>query len=99
MTTTINTTSTSNIDRLGQLLALIAGLTKEADAIKDGLKNQANLSGEKEFLGDLFRAVYSETNRSTVDWKGVAKAMSIPAEVIAEHTRTTAVFSVKVTAL
>lgn len=95
MTTTINTPS--NIDRLGQLLAQIADLTKEADAIKDGLKDEANLSGAKEFLGDLFRAAYIETNRSTVDWKGVAKAMNIPAELIAEHTKTTAVFSIKVT--
>lgn len=95
MTTTINTPS--NIDRLGQLLAQIADLTKEADAIKDGLKDEANLSGAKEFLGDLFRAAYIETNRSTVDWKGVAKAMNIPAELIAEHTKTAAVFSIKVT--
>jgi hypothetical protein len=95
MTTTINTPS--NIDRLGQLLAQIAELTKEADAIKDGLKDEANLSGAKEFLGDLFRAAYIETNRSTVDWKGVAKAMNIPAELIAEHTKTAAVFSIKVT--
>lgn len=95
MTTTINTTS--NIDRLGHLLAQIADLTKEADAIKDGLKDEANLSGAKEFLGDLFRAAYVETNRSTVDWKGVAKAMNIPAELIAKHTKTTAVFSIKVT--
>ena len=95
MTTTINTPS--NIDRLGHLLAQIADLTKEADAIKDSLKDEANLSGAKEFLGDLFRAAYIETNRSTVDWKGVAKAMNIPAELIAEHTKTTAVFSIKVT--
>ncbi len=96
MTTTINTTAPSNIDRLGHLLAQIADLTKEADAIKDSLKDEANLSGAKEFLGDLFRAAYIETNRSTVDWKGVAKAMNIPAELIAEHTKTAAVFSIRV---
>lgn len=95
MNTTINTPS--NIDRLGQLLAQISDLTKEADAIKDSLKDEANLSGTKEFLGDLFRAAYIETNRSTVDWKGVAKALNIPAELIAEHTKTAAVFSIKVT--
>lgn len=99
MTTTINTTSTSNIDRLGQLLALIAGLTKEAEAIKDGLKDEANLTGAKEFRGNMFRAVYVEANRSVVDWKGVSAALNIPAELIAKHTKTTAVFSVKVAAL
>jgi hypothetical protein len=90
-------TTPSNIDRLGQLLAQIADLTKEADAIKDGLKDEANLSGQKAFEGDLFKAAYIETNRSTVDWKAVAKAMNIPAELIAEHTKTSAVFSIKVT--
>lgn len=97
MTITINTTAPSNIDRLGQLKAQIAELTKEYDAITDSLKEEASMSGAKEFLGDLFRAVYIETNRSTVDWKGVAKAMNIPAELIAEHTKTAAVYSIKVT--
>jgi hypothetical protein len=94
---TITTNAPSNIDRLGQLLAQIADLTKEADAIKDGLKDEASLSGQKSFEGDLFKAAYIETNRSTVDWKAVAKAMNIPAELIAEHTKTAAVFSIKVT--
>jgi hypothetical protein len=69
----------------------------EDDAIKDGLKDEASLSGQKSFEGDLFKAAYIETNRSTVDWKAVAKAMNIPAELIAEHTKTAAVFSIKVT--
>jgi len=90
-------TTTSNIDTLGQLLAQIADLTKQADAIKDGIKDEASMSGQKSFEGDLFRAAYIETNRSTVDWKAIAKALNIPADLIAQHTNTTAVFSVKVT--
>ncbi len=94
MTTTINTNS---IDNLGQLLAQIAELTKQADAIKDSLKDEASLSGQKAFEGDLFKATYVETNRSTVDWKAIAKVLDIPADLIAEHTKTAAVFSIKVT--
>lgn len=94
MTTAITTNS---IDSLGALLAQISDLTKQADAIKDSLKNEASLSGQKAFEGDLFRAAYVETNRSTVDWKAIAKALNIPAELIAQHTSTTAVYSVKVT--
>jgi hypothetical protein len=94
MTTAINTNS---IDNLGALLAQISDLTKQADKIKDGLKDEASLSGQKSFEGDLFKATYVETNRSTVDWKAIAKALNIPAELIAQHTNTTAVFSVKVT--
>jgi len=94
MTTAINTNS---IDNLGQLLAQIAELTKQADAIKDSLKDEASLSGQKAFEGDLFKATYVETNRSTVDWKAIAKVLDIPADLIAEHTKTAAVFSIKVT--
>lgn len=94
---TTATITTNSIDNLGQLLAQIAELTKQADAIKDALKDEASLSGQKSFEGDLFKAAYIETNRSTVDWKAIAKALNIPAEFIAEHTKTAAVFSVKVT--
>lgn len=90
-------TTPSNIDRLGQLLAQIADLTKEADTIKDAVKSEASLSGQKHFDGDLFRAAYIESNRSSVDWKALAKELAIPAELIAKHTSTAAVFSVKVT--
>jgi hypothetical protein len=96
MTTVI---STNNIDTLGSLLAQIALLTKEADAIKDAIKEEASMSGQKHLDGELFRATYVESNRSTVDWKAIAKVMNIPAEMIAAHTSTTAVFSVKVTSL
>jgi hypothetical protein len=87
----------TNIDALGSLLAQIAELQAQADAIKDSLKDQASLSGEKVFEGELFKATYIESNRSTVDWKAISKVMNIPADLIAANTKTTAVFSVKVT--
>ena len=88
----------TTIDELGMLQAQIAELTKRAEEIKDAIKDDASLSGAKSFEGTLFKATYVETNRSTVDWKGIAAVLSIPAELIAEHTKTTAVYSVKVTA-
>lgn len=94
MTTAIKT---SQIDDLGILLAQIADLTKQADAIKASIKEEASLSGQKSFEGELFEANYIESNRSTVDWKAIAKALAIPADLIAKHTTTTAVYSVKVT--
>ena len=91
MTTAITTNS---IDNLGALLAQISDLTKQADKIKDSLKEEASLSGQKSFEGDLFKAAYIETNRSTVDWKAIAKALNIPAELIAQHTKTSARYTV-----
>ena len=86
------------IDTLGALLKEIKSLTEEADAIKDDLKDTANLSGDRTFEGDAFKALYIESNVSTVDWKSLAKDLGISADVIAKYTKTAARFSVKVEA-
>ncbi len=96
MNTTLNT---ADIDTLGAILANIAALEARAEEIKKALKEEASLSGQQHFDGALFRATYVESNRSTVDWKAIAKTLAIPADLIAAHTKTTAVFSVKVTTL
>ena len=87
------------IDTLGSLMAQIAELTKQADAIKDALKERASISGEKSFEGASYKATYTESNRSTVDWKAIAKELNIPADMIAKHTKSTAVYSIKTTAI
>ena len=91
------TTSNHDVDLLGQLLAQIADLTKQADAIKDGIKEEASVSGQKKFEGELFNATYIETNRSSVDYKQLCADLGITAEQVAKYTKTAAVFSVKVT--
>jgi hypothetical protein len=89
----------NNIDTLGTLLAQIADLTKQADAIKDGLKDSATApNGSNVFEGDLFKATVIESNRSTIDWKSLSKDLGITDEQLAAYTKTAAVFSVKVTA-
>ncbi len=98
MNTTINTAA-ADIDTLGAILANIAALEARAEEIKKALKEEASLSGQHHFDGQLFRATYVESNRSTVDWKAIAKQYAIPAEAIAKATKTTAVYSVKVAAL
>ena len=98
MNTTLNTAA-ADIDTLGAILSNIAALEAKADEIKARLKDEASLSGQKHFDGQIFRATYIESNRSTVDWKAIAKTLAIPADLIAQHTKTTAVFSVKVTTL
>jgi hypothetical protein len=79
------------------LLAQIADLTKQADAIKDSIKDSASAGGDKVLEGDLFKATYIESNRSTVDYKALCAALGITAEQVAAYTKTSAVFSVKVT--
>ena len=97
MTTTLNTAA--DIDTLGAVLANIAALEAKAEEIKARLKDEASLSGQQQFDGAIFRATYVESNRSSVDWKAIAKKLAIPADLIAAHTKTTGVYSVKVTAL
>jgi hypothetical protein len=88
----------NNIDTLGTLLAQIADLTKQADLIKDGLKDSATApNGSNVFEGDMFKATVIESNRSTIDWKSLSKDLGITDEQLAAYTKTAAVFSVKVT--
>jgi hypothetical protein len=94
MTTVITKNS---IDNLGELLAQIADLTKQADAIKDGIKDSASAGGDKVIEGDLFKATYIESNRSVVDYKKLCADLGITAEQVATYTKSSAVFSVKVT--
>ncbi len=92
------TTSPASADELGTLLAQIATLTKQADAIKDAMKDVASKGDTKVFEGALFKATYCEANRSVTDWKKLSADMGISADKIAEYTSTTAVFSIKTTA-
>lgn len=92
-----NDLNLNKIDLLGNLLAQIADLQKQAEVIKDSIKDSASAGGAKVVEGALFKATYIESNRSVVDYKKLLKDMGISAEKIAEYTSTTAVFSVKVT--
>jgi len=94
--TTITTTPASS-DELGTLLAQIATLTKQADAIKDAMKDVASKGGSKVFDGALFKSTYVEANRTVTDWKALAAELEIPADKIAAYTSVTAVFSIKTT--
>ena len=85
----------SSVDTLGALLAQISDLQKQADAIKDSIKDQASAGGAKVVEGSLFKATYTETNRCVFDKDAFIKAHG--AEAYAKFTKTTAVFSVKVT--
>lgn len=90
-------TITSPVDTLGQILAQISALTKQADAIKDSIKDDASMGGDKVVEGDLFKATYSESNRSVVDYKALCADIGVTVDQIAQYTKTTAVFAVKVT--
>ena len=98
-----NDLQTTKVDTLGYLLAQIADLTKQAEAIKGGIKEagidgllEVDSEGVSFVSGAIFRATYSETNRSTFDSKKfIAK---FGAAAYAEFTKTSAVFTVKVTA-
>jgi hypothetical protein len=88
-----NDLSFSSVDTLGNLLAQIADLTKQADAIKDVIKD-----GGKTVEGVMFKATYIEANRKVVDTKKMYADLGITEDMVAKYTSTTAVFSVKVTA-
>jgi len=90
-----NDLNINSVDTLGALLAQIADLTKQADKIKDDIKDSASKGGAKVVEGALFKATYTETNRSVFDKDAFIKEFG--ADAYAKFTKTTAVFSVKVT--
>ena len=92
----INTTINS-ADQLGTLLAQIAELTKQADAIKDAMKDTASKGEVKVFEGSLFKATYCEANRTVVDYKKLIADIGVADTIVAQYTSTTAVFSIKTT--
>lgn len=92
METTIQTL-TSKVDQLGVLLAQIAELEKQADAIKNELKNGDEGSVE----GELFKANVILSQRTTVDYKSVLQEANVPESLVAKYSKSTAVITVKVT--
>jgi hypothetical protein len=94
---TIITTTPASADKLGTLLAQIAALTEQADAIKDAMKDIASKSDTKIFDGALFKSTYVEANRTVVDYKKMIADIGVADSIVAQYTSTTAVFSIKTT--
>jgi hypothetical protein len=84
------TLDNGSADKLGVLLAQIADLTKQADGIKDAIKD----AGES-IEGSLFKATYSESNRMVFDKAEFIKAQGQTLYDL--YVKPSAVFSVKVT--
>lgn len=82
----------NKVDQLGMLLAQIADLEKQAEIIKNELKQT-----EGHVEGNLFKACVTLSQRATVDNKAVYAEANVPAELIARHTKTTSVITLKVT--
>lgn len=83
------TNLTTTIDTLGQLLAQIADLTKQANAIKADLRTL----GDGAYEGDVFRVSVSTSERETLDMDAVREKLS--PQFIRAHTNVTEVVTVK----
>lgn len=83
----------TEIDKLGMLLAQIADLEAQAEEIKTKLKQNEGI-----VEGNLYKSCVTLSQRKTVDNKAVFAEANIPADLIAKHTKTTAVITLKVTA-
>jgi len=84
-------------DQLGMLLAQIAELTKQADAIKDRMKDAATSGGPTVFEGSFFKSTFTESNRETIDHKAVYAHLDVDPTILKHFTKTTAVFAIKTT--
>ena len=61
------------LDQLGLLMAQIAQLEEQADAIKNKFKN----AGEGAYEGNLYKATVSLSQRKTTDLKKVIEALGV----------------------
>ena len=99
-------TKAANVDLLGTLQAQIAELEAQADAIKNALKDECSLqeidakgNQRLDVKGQVFKAVCTGNQRSTVDTKALYEAFGITEEVLAKYKKPAiAVYTVKVTA-
>lgn len=83
----------NKVDQLGKLLATIDDLSKQAEELKNQIKNE----GEGHYDGELFRACVTLSQRNTVDHKAVYKALNASDDLLAKYTKSTAVITLKVT--
>jgi hypothetical protein len=79
-------------DQLGALLAEISILDAKAETIKAAMREAGGVHD-----GVLFRSTVVESNRSVTDWKALCASQGIGSDVVAVHTKITAVYSVKTT--
>jgi hypothetical protein len=95
MNTEKNLINTLNVDRLGELTKQMAQLKKEADAIKDNLKDFCMANDVKKVQGALVTATYVEANRKVVDYKTLCADMGVDSDILGKYTTHNAVFSIK----
>lgn len=79
-----------SVDRLGMLLAQIADLTEQADAIKDAIKR-----GGQSIEGSLFKATLVDSDRKVFDKEFFVEQNG--ADVYDAYTKNTVSVSVRVT--
>ena len=77
----------NTVDQLGLLQAQIADLESQAEVLKNELKN----AGEGHIEGNLYKSCVTLSQRNIVDNKAVFAEANVPAELIAKHTKTTAI--------
>jgi len=101
MNTNTNTAqvAVSNVDRLGFLNEQIKLLTDEAETIKNELKAEASLSGVKAFVGSMFVATYTESNRGTFDHKKLISDLRLNEAQVKAYTKVCAVYTIKTSQL
>jgi hypothetical protein len=90
---TLTDVKLTQVDQLGFLLAQIADLEVQAEAIKNALKN----GDEGVVEGSLYKANVILSQRTTVDNKALYKALNVSDDLLAKYSKTMAIITVKVT--
>lgn len=87
----MNTAIITDIDAMVALDKQIKELEKKLVAAKADI---ANKYGEGEHKGGTYSVLVTLSQRSTVAWKKVADEAKTPLDIIAKHTKTSAIITV-----
>jgi len=81
------------VDQIADLDAKMAALKADREALAGELKT----AGAGQYEGSLHIATVSESERTTVDWRTVAEKMEPSRQLIAAHSETRVVVSLRLT--
>ena len=90
-TNIMNVAIITDIDAMVALDKQIKELEKKLVAAKNDI---ANKYGEGEHRGNTYGVLVTLSQRSTVGWKKLADEANIPLDMIAKHTKTSAIITV-----
>lgn len=90
----MKTSIAQNIDTLGMLRAQIAELQNQAKDLENVIKDE----GDGSYDGMYYHVTVSTSERTTVDWKGIATKLGASRQIITANSKVSTSTALRITA-